>query len=324
MSIEFFKIIHMKFILIAIFYFSIIFTMSAQEEKSKAIFDRMALAIGVPIDISLSDKQIKRLSIKTKQMATRNGISATGNQQLLLYPEFDILSVEEAEMLGDVLIVIQAEVTFNIKQLNNNYIFHSESIIVEGSGKSNESAIYNAINNIDPKNPELRKFIAEGKTRILNYYKKQCGELIRQAVALANVKQYKQAMALLTSIPFNVNCSNKAQEMIVNVFMEYQNQYCQKWLQKAKTYKANNQYADALLILAKIDPASDCVAEVEYLIEQIDNHVDAKERLQLELLQERYYNNLQIEETRLEIMRDVLTTYYQNQQPSLRQFILVY
>jgi len=313
-----------KFILlIAICWLS---KLQAQETAvNQPIFDKIALSVGVPHDHNLTSKQIKRLGIKTKQLATRNGLSAMGNQQLILYPELDIMDPQKADLLEETLYVVEAEVTFSIQQLDNNYVFHSQSITVEGSGNSKEAAIYSAINDINPKSSSLRKFIAEGKKRITDYYNQQCTTLIEKAIALAEMKQFKQSLAILSSIPEDGDCCchHTAREAARKVYFAYQDQNCAEWLQKAKTYYANNQFADAFRILGKIDPLSFCGNEVENLIAQIGKQVDAKERLQLELIQERYHDKVQMEVNRLEVIRDIMTIYYSNQPVDLQQFVII-
>lgn len=308
---------------IVLFFSMLYFAAAAQDETTTDNFSDIALAVMVPSHMeNLSSSQLKKLGIKTKQIATRHGLSAMGSQQFVLYPEFDILEFEEADLM-ETMTVVEAEVTFNIMQADNQLIFHTASITVQGSGSSKKSAINNAIRKINSKSKPLKDFIIEGKQKLRNYYDKQCHSLIEKAVLLAEMQSYEESLSILFSIPDGVCCSYKARETANNVFRAYQNQNCRIWLQKSKAFTANNQYAEALEILSRIDPSSDCAEESIYLLEQLDEMVEVKEREMLDLLQERYHNSLLMETNRMQLMRDVLVTYYENQQPELNQFILI-
>ncbi|MEM6316698.1 MAG: hypothetical protein AAF960_03455 [Bacteroidota bacterium] len=142
-----------------------------------------------------------------------------------------------------------------------------------------------AIRQINPRSGNLRQFIEETKKRLMNYYDQQCTTLIEKAKALAQMKQFREAFALLANIPNDADCCchHTARNTMIQAYELYQDQNCATWLQKAKALYANNQFAAALRTATRIDPRSSCAIETEDLIIRIGKEVDAKERLELDL-----------------------------------------
>lgn len=304
-------------------YLLILPTLFGQSENTIPPLEGIVLSVGVPTGMEhINSDLVKKLGNRTKQIATRNGLGATGSQQFMLYPEFEVTKLDQAGQMVSITNV-EAEVTFHIKQLDNNYIFASESVSVRRGGRSKKSALEKAILNIDPSSAALHDFIVSAKKKIVAYYQQNCDHFIRQAKNAGDQQQYETALATLATVPTNLPCSQQAQDEMLNIYYNYQQQNCKEWLQLSKTHIAANHYATALSILAKIDPSTYCFAEVQDLIERINNEVDAEKRLKIEQLQQRYQDQIQMEAFRLEVIRDIAVARYEHQPADGQQFILI-
>jgi hypothetical protein len=271
------------------------------------------LSVSLPMEMGeLNEKQMKRLEAKTKQLITRNGLSNIGSSQFVIYPEFNKLKEETVDLLK-MVVKVEAEITFNIQQLDNGFIFHTKTIGVEGGGSSTEQAIYNAINEINPRSSGMQKFISTAKERLVNYYEQECSNLMNNATVLAEKKSYEKALSVLSSIPKEAKCIKEVNDLALNIFTYYQNQKCNDWLKQAKIFIAENQFRKALQTLSLIDPLMYCSEEAGFLISKIENQIDAKDREQWSRIQSRYHDKLQMESMRLEIIRDIMTAYYAKQ-----------
>ena len=271
----------------------------------------------------MTPQQLKRLGTKTKQVMAKNGLGGTGNQHFILYPEFDLLDMQSMDGLANNITVVEAEITFTIKQLDNNIIFNSEAITVTGDGNSKKQAITKAINQIKSNDRHLREFVEKSKVRLLGYYAEKCTSIINDATMLTETKQYLKAMSLLSSIPSEADCYDNAREKMLEVFLNYQDQNCSEWLLKAKSMEANNNYSGALSLLSKIDPLSSCGNEVSFLLKKIGKAVDQQDRRIWETLERRYSDQIALEEMRMEMTTTILTEYYQSKQSDHHQFILI-
>ncbi len=300
------------------------FLLWSQTKDMRDILEQLPIMIAVPSASEyLNAKQLKRLGTKTKQVMAKNGLGGAGGQQFILYPEFDLIDERTADLLTGPVTVVEAEITFTIQQLADGTIFNSEPITVTGNGRSRKYAMTNAINQIRPNNGVLKEFIANAKMRILDYYTEKCDAIINDASMQVNARHYEKAIGMLASIPSEAGCSARARELLLVAWQNYQDQNCSNWLLKAKAAEANNNYSEALHLLAKTDPLSSCANETEFLLKRIGKSVDARDRQLWEALQQRYSDQVALEEMRMEMMESVLTEYYKSQKTELHQLILI-
>jgi len=286
--------------------------------------NEIPLSVLVPASHSvLNSQQLKQLGKKTKRMVTRNGLAATGSQQFAIIADLEVNKEREAELLTSSVTVVEIEVQLEIKQLDSRLVFNTTALTASGEGSSKKEAISSAISNLKTNSNDLKVFFADSQTKMLAYYNDNCQHLIQEAQTHENTKAYRKAMSLLYSIPKGTTCFEEANEQIANIFFLYQNHECQNWLNKAQTLLSGNHYAAALATLAQIDPTSSCEAELKLMIKKTAKKVDAEERRNWDALQERYHNEVALEELRIELMAEVMKEYYQHQAADVQQFIVI-
>ena len=179
---------------------------TAQAQTPAAGPNKIALAVVMPEESDVLDTgQLTRLEGKITQLVTQSGLSASGyGTNFVVYPVLTV--VESAVVEGGMqnITVTTAELTLFVKQVENNLVFATLSKRLKGSGSSKAQSLGNAISQIQVADADYQKFIAQGKQKILTYYKTECGRLIQKAEASARMNKYDEALAGLLSIPEEV------------------------------------------------------------------------------------------------------------------------
>jgi tetratricopeptide (TPR) repeat protein len=193
-------------------------------------------------------------------------------------------------------------------------IFSSVTKSLKGSGKTKEIALTNAISQIPVTDKAFVTFVSEGKQKIIAYYEENCDNIVKKADTYIKMQQYEQALGLLMSVPEEVPaCYDKILSKSVETFVDYQNQHCAELLQQAKAKMAAQYYEEALEILAKIDPSSNCYAEQQTLTKNIENKVSAEVKKQWDFQMKQYKDEVNLEKQRINAMKEIAVSYYQSQ-----------
>ncbi|MEF9930961.1 MAG: hypothetical protein RR770_01470, partial [Bacteroidales bacterium] len=94
-------------------------------------------------------------------------------------------------------------------------VYGSVSLQLQGNGNSQQNCIRSIINQIRVTNPTLSKFIIRAKEGIVEHYKAGLPTTLTKVNSLIQMKQYKDALALLAVIPECVdNYTIVAQKMV--------------------------------------------------------------------------------------------------------------
>ena len=79
-----------------------------------------------------------------------------------------------------------------------------------GVGDSDELALTNAIEAINPSDEKYQQMLNSAQERIISYYEANGNRLITEAGNLASVNNYEQALTILNNIPSACSCYDKA------------------------------------------------------------------------------------------------------------------
>jgi hypothetical protein len=203
-------------------------------------------------------------------------------------------------------------------------MYSSISKSLKGSGKSKEIAITNAISKITTNDAEFGKFIATGKTKIIQYYESKCEDLIKKSDSFVKMQKYEDALGLLMSIPEEVSsCHNLIQEKSINAYKAYQTQTCAILLQIAKTTLAGNDYAGTLNILADIDPSASCFNEAQSIAKKVEDKVTALEKREWDFQMKQYSDGVELEKQRISAIKDIAVAYYKSQPKTINYNYIV-
>jgi hypothetical protein len=164
--------------------------------------------------------------------------------------------------------VVKLLLTVQLFQLSGNKSIGSKMFTFSGSGKTEETAIYNAITNIK-----------KGRNGIKNYLEKVNNETSQPDCALAQSELYEyinsgeNLKALHLSRQFSYYCSEH-KYLFENAFEQIQTLNCEKYLLNAKAYSANKEFGLAVREILSIQPGTKCFLEAEKEIESISKSYD--------------------------------------------------
>lgn len=283
-------------------------------QSSETALNNISLSVILPDNSDyLSQKALSKIESKIQHIVSKNGISGRGySNEFLIYPKFEIFDEAVVEGMRN-LVVVEVEFNLYIQQYSTKKVFSSYNKSLKGSGFSKAKAIVDAISKISSSDPKMEAFITTGKERILTYYQNNCDQIQGDADALISMKQYQQAIALLSSVPKEAkDCYANIQGKSVEAYNAYQLQRCSENILKAKTELANNNFARALRVLSLIDPSSTCAKEAESLIKSAAEKVDAKEQKEWNFMYKRYTDRQNMERYRLDTMQEIAKAYYQS------------
>lgn len=264
----------------------------------------------------LSYNQLSKLRNRVLKIASSNSLSSSGyNTNFVLYPIFEIYDEEVVEGMQNITIV-EAELSLFIKQVENNLIFSTYTMTLEGSGRNKSDAITNIIGDIPTRNDKLKNFINEGKNEIINYYEKNCEKIENQALTAAKMKNFEQAFNIIMSVPSEVSCNKELQKTAIEIYKDYQNHICKTNMMKANTKISSQDYDYALSILANIDPASNCFSEAKRKITEIEGKVSEEKKREWEFKMKQYDDAVSLEKERINAIKEIAVAYYSQEPPN--------
>jgi hypothetical protein len=255
------------------------------------------------------------LETKLTQLITQNDISVgAGYGQFYLLSKFTLLSADVVP--GSPKIISQRiNVSLSIVDYFGKKVIASTNIELQATGTNENKAYINGIRNLNPENPKIQTFIKSGKEKMLAYYDNNISNIVKKAQNLTALKQYEEALFLLSSVP---ECSKGYDQAISEsqkVYTAYIDNQCRKNLIQARAAWAASPNADgaaeARKYLVNIDPEATCHSEATTLLNEIKKAV--KDDWDYEF---KNYDDRALERERINAFREVGTAYGKGQQPN--------
>ncbi|MDR2564063.1 MAG: hypothetical protein LBC98_09015 [Prevotellaceae bacterium] len=284
--------------------------------NAKAQSSNIPVSIVVPQQVDyLDDSQTVRLGKKMLDATTRSGLSAsTGGSSIIMLPIFSIAREDIVEGGMQNLVVVDADISFVIKNLESDLIYSSYNRRIRGSGSNRTRAINEAISAISVNDAEFNKFIERGREKILAYYESNCSTILLRAESCAKRRQFEEAIALIASIPDAASCYSQALSAVEKFYSEYQNQQCKELLQKAQALYAAHKYNAALSVLYDLKTfSSACASEAKALMTTIEGNLSAEEQRQWDFTVQQYSDRTLLQEKRIEAIQAIASAYYGRQ-----------
>lgn len=298
----------MKLIRILITLLAIPLLLSGQEQAEY-------LNIGLimpPEHEALTASDLTKLESKLMSVLLKNGISAQAAANgLIAYPQFNIYETERVHAGVATVTVQEMEVCLLISQMDGKVAFASNCITLKGSGKDAKRALQSAIMAIDPNAPSWSRFVAEAKTKILDFYEQKCSMLLIQAKQLQQTGQMEEAFSNLYNIPAEASCYAEASTLSIEIYEQVKEEYCQRNLQLAKAKLAENDYQGALRVIGWIDPTAACHQEAIQVMNTAADKLDEKLKERWDFYKERVHQKEELEKLRIEAIRDIGVAYAQ-------------
>ncbi|MDX2189821.1 MAG: hypothetical protein SFY32_08145 [Bacteroidota bacterium] len=239
----------------------------------------------IALNTYVSEKLMSTLPITAKmalenkigQLATQNGYGGTGSGRFIITPNV-ILLTKEATATAPPMTAVTVEVTLYIADMETKTKFSSTSVQLKGVDKVENKAIVEAIKTLNISTPAMKKFVDDGKNKIIEYYNTKCDFILKDAQSLTDQNKYEEALAKLNGVPDVCKaCYTKAKDAIAPVYKKYMEKTCSSKLLEARMSFAANPTSmgadQAKVALSMIDPEASCFPKALTLADSIAKKV---------------------------------------------------
>jgi hypothetical protein len=271
--------------------------------------NRIVLNTYVPQQIETLPSQAKSLlENKLSQISSNYGMGGSA-----INPRF-VLMVNIAVLSKDIIsgppqmTSMNFEFTFFIADAIDMKKYANTSIEVKGVGVGNNEtkAYIEAIKNINVNYQAIKKFIEDGKSKIINFYTTQCDFIIRDAISLSKKGEYDASILKLASVPdVCENCYIKAIDTMQFVYQQKVDKECLLIMRNAKSTWMANQNSDGASKVAEIintiSPFSTCEPDASTLMKQISSKLAADEKARWEFQIQKHKDAVKLKEESLRI-----------------------
>jgi hypothetical protein len=294
-----------------IFLFPVIFSARSQNSLGKSDdIQRLSIAAIVPEkagDVPGAARTI--LENKLRQIVIQNGLGASEyGSRFAIVPGINILS-KDITPSAPPLQALTVEIDFYIVDAETQTIFSQASVEFKGVGQTDEKAMIQVINNINPRMGQFKGFVEKGKEKIIEFYNSKCDVFIKNAQALASQRKYQEALFILSSVPDVCReCYDRSRDLSMEVYKQYDDYTCGQYLAAAKAAWANIDHDKAAENLAFITPDSKCYAEAQTLADEIKNKLLEDGKV-WDFKIKRYNDAIDLEKQRLQVIRDIGVAY---------------
>ncbi len=231
------------------------------------------LTIVIPESPYIGIEEGKLIYSRLLQLLTRNGITGIGGDpKIIIAPIITILN-EDVTATVPTLFYNTYEVTFYSANSVTGDVFASQSVTLKGVGESKQRAFMNAFQSLKTDDKQIQKFLLTTEKRVVEYYSKNCNEIISEAAMLTKQKKYDEATSILVSVPASLtDCYKLAEVKLDEVFQQSLDNNCDFILSemKAELGKYNEDAASgynesAMAYYSMIPAKSKCYKEAEQL-----------------------------------------------------------
>jgi hypothetical protein len=289
--------------------FLLLFVQIASGQEKLDDFGRIILNTYLPDDMSIPSEAKNFLSTKLSQIASNNGMG--GSQ---LNPRFVITAAVNVGTKDIIpgppqMIAQNLEVTLFVGDALDNTIYSNVILNVKGVGTNENKAFIEAIKTINPKNKEILDFLETGKKKIIDYYTSQCDFILKNALSLAKLEKYDEAIYALAVVPeVCQECYNKCLDTATYIYQQKINAECKVKLNEAKMAWSGSLNAEgaerAGSILSSINPLSNCQSDVDNLIKSIDSKLKADEKKKWDFQMKQYADKVAAQKEQMRIAEE--------------------
>ena len=250
---------------------------SAQE---LALGQDIPIAIVIPPEIEEEFGPAVRTQLESRmtQFATASGMAAVdGMANIVMYPLLVITDERRTAGLIENLDVVRLEVSVYVKNVRDGTLYASMSREVVGSGRTREAAVRMGVRQLSGRDPAMREFTANARMRIVEYYERNCDQIITEGRTLAAGGDVQDALALILAVPGEASrCHERTNEEAVTLFNRYQAALCAERVRRAEAEMAVDHFIESIDALAGISDTGPCGQRADELIGQIQAEVGAR------------------------------------------------
>lgn len=301
------------------------------------IYSMLMMVMGVkaqtcdlPISIAFESYDAEHLTVQTrqqvvnklKQMLTQNGVA--GNMyysQFVMVPHFS--EIDKHILAGPpAKVVLNLNVTLEIKELNEGVVMSAYSTDVNGVGNNEAKAYAQAVRQIGSGSSDVKRFIDGARSKIVSYYDRNSANIMKKAQMLAATQQYDEALYHLMAVPECCNSYDQVAKTAIAIYQIRIDREAQQLLLKAQAIWAagNNDKAamQAAAILVQIDPDAKCYPEASKLLAEIKKKSSAAP---WNFEMKKFDAQVDLEKQRIEAAKAIGVAYGNNQQATTTNLV---
>ena len=204
---------------------------------------------------------LRSLERKLASMATANGFASVSGE-FIITAMTDVLNTSVTATAPPKFV---SEVEVAVYVLNNPEQLIVDQKVYKGLGTSEQSAVMNAINQLNVRSTDTKRFMENVRTRMLDYYAARLPAIIAKAQSLAAMSRHEEALAALAAVPESLAEYPQVADLMVDIYTGYIDREAKAIIADAKTKIAQHDYAAAFRELVKVDPLE---REKEYYEQQ--------------------------------------------------------
>ena len=246
---------------------------SSANAQELALGQDIPIAIAIPPEIEEEFGPAVRTQLESRmtQFATASGMAAVdGMANIVMYPLLLIIDEQRTAGLLENLDVVRLEVSIYVKNVQDGTLYASMSREVVGSGRTREAAVRMAVRQLSGRDPAMREFTADARMRIVEYYERNCDQIIREGRTLAAGGEVQDALALILAVPGEASsCHERANEEAVTLFNRYEATLCAERVRRAEAEMAVDRFIESIDALTGISDTGPCGQRADQLIREI-------------------------------------------------------
>ncbi len=292
-----------RYSLILIALFSLPFVTSAQTDEGNEDQNAIAFNAIVPElgdDFNARNQQI--LQTRLDQITTNYGTGGTNfNPNFVLVPSV-IINGYETVGGAPPRTLAKLDVILKTGNAETKTKFTSLSLKTNGVGENKAEALHNALSKLETRNDKLKDFMESSKQEVVEYYKNNCDNILQKARSSADAQKFEKAFSHIYSIPASSGCYDKAQEMVGEVFSEFQEAKCAKLITSARAAHGAGHMDQAARFLSLVPTNSECQEDAKKLANKMED-----ERLM------KYKKEVEVRKLKAKAARDIAVAFAKNQ-----------
>lgn len=234
------------------------------------------LCIG-QIDQEIPDAVAHLLETRLQAAVSENGVAADDN-----FTQF-FVAVKADHIYRETLPgpprqdAVHTMLTFYIGDMNDKKVFASTSFEVRGVGEGEQRAYINALKNINGANQQIRKFLQQGRQKVISYYDKNYQQILAKAARAAQMHEYAEALYYVSSVPECSQAYDKVAPMVMKYYQMYIDYDAQLLLRQAQNAWAQHPdaqgAAEAMALLNRIEVGAACESQAAALAREIASKI---------------------------------------------------
>lgn len=237
----------------------------------------LSLNVYIPDNAGIPETAARNLEAKLSHAIAANGFgSQSFDNRFVIVPRAEVNSVTVTPTAPPKT-VVDGTLYLYVGDGVTSTLFASEAFPVKGIGGNESQAFLSAFTKINPRDRRLQAMLETGRQRIKEYYEQQWPSMIKAAEAAYGEGNYENALSILYSIPPICKGYNQAMDLATRYAAGYRDNTNASLLTQARAAwsQAPNEQgaAEAMKIIAQIDPASSSAAGATTLCNEIKNRL---------------------------------------------------